>query len=911
VQVVRAALAVVIVLALVVPEAAVAGVGASGPRPLGAATPRRSVAGATIHSRTSARPTAFAGDVRHLRHVASRAIQPGARPVLPGPSVTKTRASGAGSPNRPAPSTQSPAAAERRSPSPSVSFKGLDRAAWGAGIPPDTTGDVGPNHYVQAVNSSVGIFSKTGTRLAAFTYDSLFSAAATGTECDDSNQGDPTVVYDQMADRWIIGDFAFSGDGTSPPFYECLAISRSGDPINGGWWFYAIRTDDAAHPWLADYPKMGIWPDGLYMTANMFDDTDTFQEVRIWAFNRADLYDGLAARMVVADFNKTSYYSLMPSNLRGDAPPAGRPNLLVSESQTAYKFQVFKFHVDYVGGGSTLTGPTKVSQTAYAAPPATVPSPGNPMDSLGDRVMQWAQYRNFAGTESLWVSHSVRTSSSGPTGIQWAQINVTGGTVATSPVQQQIYGNLGSDGVHRWMGSLAVDKDNNMALGYSASKASLEPDIRYNARLASDPLNTLPQGERSALSGVARGHQAGRCGGVCDRWGDYSSMSIDPDGCAFWYTQQYYEMSGLNWQTRIASFAFPTCTPITPPTISMDNSTGAEGNSGSTTRTFTVSLSGPAINGVHVDFATADGTATTADSDYVARSGTLQFDAGETTRTIDVTVNGDTTIEPDETFAVSLSNPSGASIAGASGTGTITNDDDSGGLPILSIDDVTHDEGNAGTTTYTFTVGLSAANPSGVTVDYSTADGTATAADADYTPVPPTQLAFGPSETSKQISVDVIGDTTIEPSETFTLNLSNAAGAVISDPSGTGTLANDDLPWAFNWSAPVVAPPAKNKRVAGSVISVRFTLGGDRGLNILAADWPKSKRLDCRTGALSAKGRTRTQPLGGAGLTYDSGTGVYTYTWQTAAGWAATCREFQMRLTDGSYHVARFKFRRP
>jgi uncharacterized repeat protein (TIGR01451 family) len=447
-----------------------------------------------------------------------------------------------------------------------VSFAGLDHNTWGAGWPPDTVGDVGPNHYVQAVNTSIGIFTKTGTQLAAFTFNTLWATAGTGTACDSSNQGDPLVVYDPQADRWIVADFAFTGIGDTPPFYECIAVSQTANPVSGGWYFYAVRTDDATHPWFADYPKMGIWPDGLYMTGNMFDSTDTFREVRVWAFNRGDLESGAALRQVVVDLNTTTYFSLLPSNMRSvtGVPPAGRENILSTESQTLFATHMFKFHVDYSGAGSTFTGPTNVSQTSYTVAAATVPSPGNSLDSLRERLMMQAQYTNIGGTESLWVQHTVRTGASpAPTGIQWEQINVTGGTIVSPPVQQQIYGNLAADGVHRWMGSLAVDRAGDMALGYSASSATLNPDIRYNARLATDPINTLPQGETTMLPGLTRGTQSGTCGGVtCVRWGDYTAMSIDPNGCTFWYTNQWYATTGLNWQTRIGSFSLPSCTPV-------------------------------------------------------------------------------------------------------------------------------------------------------------------------------------------------------------------------------------------------------------------------------------------------------------------------------------------------------------
>jgi Concanavalin A-like lectin/glucanases superfamily/Bacterial Ig domain len=529
----------------------------------GSGSPARAAqhpAGVEIRHGPHVEPRTFRGDVRSLprpkRNVKRKFGPPDESPagfVKPAPTDSALP-------------VEEPQAAV---PSPAVSFKGLDEATWGAGWPPDTVGDVGPNLYVQAVNTSIGIFTKTGTRLAAFTFDSLWAGAATGTACDNSNGGDPTVVYDPMGDRWIVADLGFT-DETTPPFYECIAVSRTSDPAAGGWYLYPIRMDDAAHPFFPDYPKMGIWPDGLYLTANMFQGA-AFQEVAGWAFNRTDLESGAPVRWVAFDMNSPLHFSLLPSNMRGAPPPSGRENLLVGESLLFYAYEVFKFHPDYDGSGSYVTGPTNVSQTSYTAAPATVPSPGNSLDALGERLMMQAQYVDIGGTESLWVNHTVSTSASGPAGIQWAQINVTGGTIGTAPVQQQIYGNVGGDGLHRWLGSLAVDRNGDMSLGYSVSSSSVNPDIRYAGRLATDPPNTLPQGETTMLPGVTRGTQAGNCGGsACARWGDYSAMTIDPDGCRFWYTNEYYETTGLNWQTRIGSFTFPQCSPTdtTPPTAS-------------------------------------------------------------------------------------------------------------------------------------------------------------------------------------------------------------------------------------------------------------------------------------------------------------------------------------------------------
>jgi hypothetical protein len=161
------------------------------------------------------------------------------------------------------------------------------------------------------------------------------------------------------------------------------------------------------------------------------------------------------------------------------------------------------------------------------------------------------------------VQHSIRLGTTAPNGIQWAQIDVTGGTIATTPIQQQRFGNLGNDLVYRWMGSLAVDRMGDMALGYSGSKAGMNPAILYSGRLAGDPPGTLAQGEASLINGT--GSQTGSCGTTCTRWGAYSAMSVDPlDDCTFWYTNEYYAVSGLNWLTRIGSFALPGCVPRSP-----------------------------------------------------------------------------------------------------------------------------------------------------------------------------------------------------------------------------------------------------------------------------------------------------------------------------------------------------------
>ena len=209
-----------------------------------------------------------------------------------------------------------------------------------------------------------------------------------------------------------------------------------------------------------------------------------------------------------------------------------------------------------------------MSQTVYtgAASQVVEPSPGNLTDTLADRMMFLNQYRKIGGTESLWVQHTTGkagASTSTPTGVQWAQINVTGGTIVTTPVQEQIFNN-GLDGLNRFMGSMAVDGSGNVALGYTTSSSSVAPDIRYVGRLKTDPLNQLPQSETTMLPSVTRSMQTGNCGSsACTRWGDYSAMSVDPvDDCTFWYANMYFPAQGLNWVTRIGKFRFPSPTCV-------------------------------------------------------------------------------------------------------------------------------------------------------------------------------------------------------------------------------------------------------------------------------------------------------------------------------------------------------------
>ena len=263
-------------------------------------------------------PSPLNGDVRNLPDVPP---SPDTKPEFDfEPSASKpAAAASAGNSAQPS----APAMVLGTMPSPSISFNAMDFNTNGAGHPPDPNGDVGANYYLEAVNTSIGIFNKqTGANVKTFTYNSFWSGAGTGTACDTSNQGDPIALYDMLGQRWIFMDFAWTNIQNGP-YYFCFGVSQTSDPVAGGWWRYAIRADDANHPYLPDYPKGGVWPDGLYFSANMFDCTNStcsaasYQEARAYAFNRVKMESGaaLTANDLQAKDTNSSNFTMLPSNL--------------------------------------------------------------------------------------------------------------------------------------------------------------------------------------------------------------------------------------------------------------------------------------------------------------------------------------------------------------------------------------------------------------------------------------------------------------------------------------------------------------------------------------------------------------------------------------------------------------------
>ena len=420
----------------------------------------------------------------------------------------------------------------------------------GSGWPPDTNGDVGPNHYIQTVNTSVGIYNKTGTPLSVVTFNTFFNGPA-GSPCDTSNDGDPVVLYDASVDRRIVSDFAWFNFNTGP-YYQCIAVSQTGDPVAGGWYYYALQANTGvfAGDFFNDYPKLGVWPDGYYLSANMFEAVGSGFGVRLWGLNKAPLLTGSPLQEVHFDLCLDgSCGSFLPSNQRGTAPPAGAPNYFATVGAPD-SFDIYEFDADFVTpANSSLTGPISVPIAPFIIYNDGVPQLGtsNTLDSSSFRLMMQLQYRNMGSYELLWATHTVNEA--GRAIARWYEVRDPGGT----PTLYQEGALNQPDGNHRWMASIAADGDGNAAIGYSVSSGSMYPAIRYAGRLNGEFPGQMPQTEQTLINGT--GAQTST-----NRWGDYSAMTVDPtDDCTFWYTQEYYITTGSNWQTRIGSFKFPSC----------------------------------------------------------------------------------------------------------------------------------------------------------------------------------------------------------------------------------------------------------------------------------------------------------------------------------------------------------------
>jgi len=446
-------------------------------------------------------------------------------------------------------------------------------------LPPDTDGEVGSTQYVQMVNSDFVVFSKAGAVLRGATpINQLW--AGTSSECASHNDGDPVVVYDQLANRWLLSEFVAQPTDTEQ-YAECIAVSTTSS-ATGSYYLYEFDFGRTFH----DYPKLGVWPDAYYMSSNEFPDgSQTSAGAGAFAFERAKMLAGQPARVVYFDesaYNPAGgqYIGQLPTDLDGSTlPPAGSPNLFaeIDDASTipptdggdGFVLRLWKFHVDWANPSNSTFGDNgqpsyKLPVAPYVRPQCVygygdcAPQKGGPqgLDILGDRLMFRMNYRNFGSYASVLLNHTVKADAR--SGIRWYELRIPKGG-APSIYQQGTYAPTDSvtNPIWRWMGSIAQDKNGDIAAGFSASGPNDYPSVRYTGRAAGDPLGQMTQAEQVAYTGTGPQTEAE------GRWGDYSDLTVDPsDDCTFWYTQEYLGQDTVvigTWRTRVVSFRFPGC----------------------------------------------------------------------------------------------------------------------------------------------------------------------------------------------------------------------------------------------------------------------------------------------------------------------------------------------------------------
>lgn len=404
--------------------------------------------------------------------------------------------------------------------------------------PPDTEGAVGPDHFFQMINLSFGIWDKDGNKLYGPADNSTLWEGFIG-PWTGSNDGDPIVLYDEDADRFVASQFAVQRpNGKS---YQLVAVSVTGDPL-GEWYRYAFEFDD-----FNDYPKMSVWHDGYYCTFNFFGSGVGFIGAGVASFERDRMLEGDPdARMIFFGYFQNKF-SLLCADSDGPFPPSDAPNYIATMNAfSSRQFEIYEFKSDWDNPeNSTYTLGVSLDPGFFNPSIDGIPQPGTnaTLDALSQMLMFRLPYRNFGTHESMVANHTVNIN--GRAGIKWYEFRKEPGT-NWYIYQQGVY--APNDGLHRWMGSIAMNAAGTIALGYSISgSADVYPSIRYTGRPVDAPLGQMTYDEIEARTGF--GAQT-----ILSRWGDYSCMNIDPaNDSVFWFTQEYMNFS---WKTRIIKFDF-------------------------------------------------------------------------------------------------------------------------------------------------------------------------------------------------------------------------------------------------------------------------------------------------------------------------------------------------------------------
>lgn len=383
---------------------------------------------------------------------------------------------------------------DRQFPGPLVSttdllnFDGIE--ANNGQIPPDTNGAVGATQFVQWVNVEFAIYDKTTGHVVQPPEPGNTLWAGFGGPCETNNSGQPIAEYDKAAGRWVMAQSALGN-----PAYCCIAVSTTSD-ARGPYNRYAFQFPSGDYP---DYGKMAVWPDAYYASFNVYQGSATgaYLYPMVVAYDRTSMLAGSAARPPITFQASPIDFSLLPSDFDGTVPPAsGEPNFYLELGADEQSLNLFKFHADFANpANSSFTGPTRIAAAKYKGcasnPPqwggVTQPSPGAPLNLLGDRLMYRLAWRNLSGVEHLVANHSVMPSTGRSAGaVDWYDLTNPNGAPVISN-----YGTFWNSSTSYWMGSIAMDKMGDIALGFSASSSRLDPSIEYTGRVPADPFGQM------------------------------------------------------------------------------------------------------------------------------------------------------------------------------------------------------------------------------------------------------------------------------------------------------------------------------------------------------------------------------------------------------------------------------------
>lgn len=439
-----------------------------------------------------------------------------------------------------------------------VGFNGPQGPATGRN-PSDNSLAVGPNHIVEIVNSRMAVYDKKGKVLyGAAPTNTLFKGF--GGRCESQNNGDAVVRYDQLAGRWLYVMPLFRKDPANAvePYSMCYAVSQGGDPL-GPYHRYEFK-----RKLFPDYPRPAIWPDGYYIPTSTGD--EVIQKHACVA-DRNKMLQGLPATEQCVIIDGVNF--LNNADIDGPGlPPAGAPNIIMAAGGTQLKkvleddgIYYWKFHVDWDHPENTkVSDPVKIAVAPYhylcgGQLTNCVPQPGTDrrLDAQGDKIMNRLVYRKVGGHESIVALHSVNTAAGGG-GVRWYEFRFD----KKRDLRLYQQGTYAPDNFYRWMGSIGMDRNGNIGMGYSFGGTPNFPGQRFAARMAKDPPGQLTLHETVLVEGQASQTNA-------FRWEDYATLAMDPsDDCTFWYVGDYIKKDATSYTTRIGAFRLPGCKPAKP-----------------------------------------------------------------------------------------------------------------------------------------------------------------------------------------------------------------------------------------------------------------------------------------------------------------------------------------------------------